>query len=111
MLSNSFQTNYVLVEPRDVRFALRRHRKREERAYYLGAMYGCHHGTEEECLAGASKKGYLGMVNYLVSRGANVRAGRDHALRFASKEGHLGVVKYLVSKGADIRARQEMMKH
>jgi hypothetical protein len=41
MLSNSFQTDYVLVKPQDVT-----------------------HGYHKGCLADASKKGYLGAVKY-----------------------------------------------
>ena len=96
MLSNPFQTNYVLVEPPNVRFTPKRE-KSQERAYYLGAAYSYSRG----CLAEASKKGYLGVVKYLVGCGANIHTDEDGALRSASGEGHLEVVKYLVSQGAD----------
>ncbi len=101
MLSNSFHENYVLVGPQDAGFTLG-HEKSEEKTYYLGVMYGYHHETKERCLAGASEKGYLGVVKYLMSQGANVHA--SHALAWASEHGHLKVVKYLVSQGADVHA-------
>ena len=96
MLSNPFQAKYVLVEPRnDAKFTLRCG-KNEERAYYLDAIYGYHRGTKEECLAGASEKGYLGVTQYLVGVGADIHAEHDEALKMASEEGHLEVVKYLM---------------
>jgi ankyrin repeat protein len=46
--------------------------------------------------------GYLDLVKDLVNRGANVRNTTDAAIRLASQFGYLEVVKYLHSKGADI---------
>ena len=91
MLSDSFQTNYVLVKPHNTKFTLRRGKSRKK-AYCLGTIYGYCRG----CLADASKKGCLGAVKYLVGCGADVHWGNDHALRWASVGGHLGVVKYLI---------------
>ena len=108
MLNDSFQTNYVLVEPRNVRFTLRRE-KSEKRSYYLGVVYdykkGCFgEGHLETSLVFASTKGYLETVKFLVTRGANIHANHDKALRFASRDGHLDVVKYLIGVGADVHA-------
>ena len=50
------------------------------------------------------ENGYLEVVKYLVSQGADIRADDDFAVRWASENGYLEVVKYLVSQGADIRA-------
>jgi ankyrin repeat protein len=55
-------------------------------------------------LSTACTYGAIGVVKYLVSLGADIRAYSDYAVRYASQNGHLEVVKYLVSLGADIRA-------
>ena len=52
----------------------------------------------------ASEEGKLKLVKELVSKGADIHAANDWALRYASHDGHLDVVKYLVSQGADIYA-------
>lgn len=56
----------------------------------------------------ASKKGYLKLVKYYVSKGLNVnfksRWGTT-PLSLAASNGHFNVVKFLVSKGADVHAR------
>ena len=44
-------------------------------------------------------------MKYLVSKGADITAHDNYAIRAASDYGHLNVVKYLVSKGADITAQ------
>ncbi len=46
----------------------------------------------------ASENGYLDVVKYLISIGAEMKEG----VRLASRFGHLDVVKYLVENGADI---------
>lgn len=58
---------------------------------------------DETAFMSASHKGYLGVVKYLVSKGANIKDSTS--LVRASYKGHLEVVKYLVSKGADINAK------
>ncbi|AAV50298.1 putative ankyrin repeat protein [Acanthamoeba castellanii mimivirus] len=52
----------------------------------------------------ASKNGHLKVVEYLVSLGADIKSDGDYAVRWASENGHIDVVKYLVSQNADIRA-------
>ena len=52
----------------------------------------------------ASKNGHLHVVEFLVSKGADIHAHNDYALKWASENGHLSVVKFLVSKGANIHA-------
>ena len=51
------------------------------------------------CINGDLKK-----VKYLVSKGADIHAYHDSALRWAARNGHLEVVKYLVEHGADVHA-------
>ncbi len=53
----------------------------------------------------ACKKGNVGLVKYLIEKGANVNAENNNKrtlLSFASILGHLELVKYLVEKGATI---------
>jgi hypothetical protein len=59
------------------------------------------------CLRWASANGHLGLVKYLVSIGADVRACNGYVLRKASSNGHLEVVRHLVSLGVDARARDD----
>jgi hypothetical protein len=46
--------------------------------------------------------GHLKIVEYFVSRGANIRSQNDAAIHWAALKGHLEVVKYLHEAGADI---------
>jgi len=58
----------------------------------------------------SSKYGHLKIVDYLISRGANVNARDEYdqtPLHFASENGHLSVVEYLLDHGADIDAQDE----
>ena len=61
----------------------------------------------ETALFWASKNGHLNVVKYLESKGADIRADDDYAIRWASHNGHLNVVKYLESKSANIRAEND----
>ena len=53
----------------------------------------------------AIENGHLDAVKFMVSKGADVTANDNQAIRWASANGHLDVVKYLVSKGADVTSR------
>ncbi len=55
----------------------------------------------------ASDWGYLDIVKYLVSQGADVNEFGGDPLSRASERGYLSIAKYLVSQGADIHAREE----
>jgi ankyrin repeat protein len=69
-------------------------------------------------LINASSNGYLDIVQYLISKGANIEAkdnwifSLNHiygytSLISASREGHLDIVEYLISKGANIEAKNQ----
>jgi hypothetical protein len=105
MLSVPFLSNYVLLllEPPHFTRLLLKCTKNDRRIYHLSVVYGGH-GGDHGGLVFASGKGYLKTVKYLVSRGANMHADNDKALRRASKYDQLEVVKYLVSRGADVRS-------
>ena len=62
------------------------------------------HAGNDQALQLAAQNGHLPVVQYLVSIGANIHAGNDYALRWAARNGHLPVVQYLVSIGANIHA-------
>ena len=52
---------------------------------------------------------YLPMVEFLISKGANIEANDiygETALHLACEEGHLQIVEYLISKGANIEAEE-----
>jgi hypothetical protein len=51
----------------------------------------------------AARSGHLEVVQYLVSKGANVHACNNVALCEAAMNGHIQVVRYLVSQGANVR--------
>ena len=56
----------------------------------------------------ASRNGYLSMVKFLISKGANVNAHSDlkrtAMMQAIRGGGHLEVIKYLYSKGANVNA-------
>ena len=49
--------------------------------------------------------GYLPLVKYLVSVGANINSVDDTALFWAANKGNLSMVKWLVENGANIFAK------
>ena len=54
--------------------------------------------------------GYLPIVEYLISKGANLEAKdnwKDSPLHYASKNGSLPIVEYLLSKGANIEEKDK----
>ncbi len=61
------------------------------------------HARDDWALRLASFNGHLDVVKYLIEQGADIHADNDSALRWASDEGHLEVVKYLTEKGADMK--------
>ncbi len=55
----------------------------------------------------SAHNGYLEVVKYLVSLGADIHTQYEYALCRSAGNGHLEVVKYLVSLDADIHADYE----
>ena len=56
----------------------------------------------------ACQEGHLPIVEYLISKGANIEAKGEiemTPLHYACQEGHLPIVEYLISKGANIDAQ------
>lgn len=51
---------------------------------------------------GESDDSRVEFVKYLISKGANIHANNEEALRYYSRFGDIETVKYLVSKGANI---------
>jgi hypothetical protein len=44
----------------------------------------------------------MGIVKYLVDKGANIHDFDDYALLWSAANGHLEIVEYLVEKGANV---------
>ncbi len=65
------------------------------------------HAHDDLALRWGSKNGYLEVVKYLVEHGANIHAQNDQSLRWASEKGHLEVVKYLIENGANVHAEND----
>jgi ankyrin repeat protein len=70
------------------------------------------HEGDDKAIINACLKGHLTVVQYLVERGANVRASEggqeDTPLFYACDRGHLNVVQYLLRHGANARDTHSM---
>jgi ankyrin repeat protein len=55
----------------------------------------------------AVKAGNLEMIEYLISKGANLRTTNDHAIIVASMHNNLDVFRYLVKKGLNPRVNDD----
>jgi len=58
-----------------------------------------------QTLISATDNNHLHVVEYLISRGVNIREHNDEALMRTVCRGHLDIVKLLVKYGADIKAQ------
>jgi len=67
------------------------------------------HMNDDEAFIIASSSGHLSIVQYLVENGAAIHADNDRAIILASENGHLPIVQYLVDKGANIHAKNEAL--
>ena len=65
------------------------------------------HAQNDSALRWASRNGHLEVVKYLTEIGANIHADNDSALRLASSNGQSDVVKYLIGHAADIHAQTD----
>ncbi len=65
------------------------------------------HADNDQALRWASQLGHLEVVKYLVEHGANIHALYDMALIVASTKGHLEVVKYFIKQGANIHGQND----
>ena len=70
---------------------------------YLVSVGADIHTEYDKAVHNACVKGHLDIVKYLVSVGADIHILDGRALRAASLFGHLDIVKYLVSVGADAK--------
>ena len=70
----------------------------------LGKRYNLNDVSTFEFLI---SNGHFEVVKYLVSKGANIHAENDCAIRWASQNGYLEVVQFLISKGADVHAEND----
>jgi len=66
------------------------------------------HENKNLILIEASQLGELGLVKWLLQKGADIHANDDKALRYAALNGYLEAVKYLVDHGADIHATDDL---
>jgi len=64
--------------------------------------------SPKEKLETGAKEGLLWLVKDALSKGADVHAWDDCALRWASWNGHLEVVKVLLDTGADVHANDDL---
>ncbi|EQD66250.1 ankyrin containing protein [mine drainage metagenome] len=54
--------------------------------------------ADDYTLQYSAHNGYLEVVKFLVSEGADIHADADYALRYSASNKHLGVVEFLLSK-------------
>ena len=59
------------------------------------------HSENDFAFRWACYNGHLHMVKYIEKFGPDMNAGNNSAIHFSSRNGHFEVVKYLVEKGAD----------
>lgn len=62
------------------------------------------HKNGDEMLRAAAANGRLNVVEYLISKGADVSAWDNRPLRAACEGGHLAIAEKLVAAGADVNA-------
>ena len=60
------------------------------------------HARNDEALILASQNGHIYVVKFLISNGANIHIYNDLPLRLANHSGHLYVTDFLVRKGANV---------
>ena len=56
----------------------------------------------------ASSSGYVDILLYLISKGADIHANSGYCIRWACKYGHYEIVKILLEHGADIHAESDL---
>ena len=65
------------------------------------------HAEYNNALRRGATNGHLEVVEYLMAQGADIHEVNEYAIRRAAEYGHLEVVKYLVAQGADLHAENE----
>ena len=65
------------------------------------------HAGDDGALRWASQNGHLEVVKYLIEHGAVIHADDDYALALASEKGHLDVVRYLIEHEANVHAEDD----
>ncbi len=105
-------TETVSIEiPRDVLHSLKRvAANRDMSVQALLKSYIGQGSRQMTSLMWAAQDGYLAMVRFLVSEGADIHVRDENgwtALMKATVSGHLDAVRFLVDRGADVNARNE----
>ena len=100
-------TEKVSIEiPKDVLHSLKQVLPRPlimQRDFYIGQG-----SRQMTSLMWAAQDGYLALVRFLVSEGADIHMRDENgwtALMWATVGGHLALVRFLVSEGVDVNAR------
>lgn len=68
------------------------------------------HANNDDALFEACRNGYIHIVRYLISKGANIHALDDQALLIAAYNRHLDVVEVLIKAGANVKANNNIIK-